>query len=429
MVSTIIQTEFGTFTLYVKSNLEGKEVAAFVTQEFDPSSEVTLRIHSECLTGDVFHSLTCDCGPQKDASLKEIAKSKNGLFIYHRQEGRNMGLEKKIMAYNLMSKGVDTHEANIRLSGGPDDREYSQVIEIMRDLFVEEKPIIRLLSNNLYKKMILEREGYQVKLQPLEEGSSLFNYAYLETKRKKFMHYSNGYIPYIGVTLPRENIIEAIEGIIKMMNTKVTTRQGRYVFLGIPISIEDVSNPKLVKELNSASVLLKENTGVKIVFHLAYQKKRVFHRKLKKFLNLLRHNYSLQVRVKQKVDLNMIDDLGAEFLILQINGDQFDFLNADMIEYFQGDRKYVLYDNSFGKGRHEGIREVKIAVNELLDIGVNHIAVAGGYNKENIREITMLEDYFKIPISVDAETGIQENKKLNMSDTCSYLSNFFRVKI
>ena len=121
-VSTIINTPNGAFNFWVRDGERGQEPIALSTLNLDSNKDVLVRIHSECITGDVFNSLTCDCGPQKEQALKEIGKYGNGIFIYHRQEGRNMGIFKKIQAYNLMSQGLDTYEANILLSGSPDAR-------------------------------------------------------------------------------------------------------------------------------------------------------------------------------------------------------------------------------------------------------------------------------------------------------------------
>src|SRR6185503_99612 len=133
-VSMQMPTSFGTFRLSVWPGARGRELVALSTTSFDPQKEILMRIHSECLTGDVFHSSLCDCEEQKDLALQEIQASGNGIFIYHRQEGRNAGLYNKARIYNLMERGLDTYSASVALTGHADNREYSDVLEVLRHL-------------------------------------------------------------------------------------------------------------------------------------------------------------------------------------------------------------------------------------------------------------------------------------------------------
>jgi 3,4-dihydroxy 2-butanone 4-phosphate synthase / GTP cyclohydrolase II len=179
--------EFGEFnlTLY-KDLLDGKEHIAITMGTFDPEKPALLRVHSECITGDVFHSARCDCGEQKDAALKMIAEEGNGALIYLRQEGRGIGLKHKLMAYELQDQGLDTVEANIELGFKPDLRDYGAGAQIIKNLGIRK---MRLMTNN--PKKIIGLSGYDLEVVervPVEIPPTESNQFYLETKRDKMGH-------------------------------------------------------------------------------------------------------------------------------------------------------------------------------------------------------------------------------------------------
>ena len=145
-----------------------------------------VRVHSKCLTGDVFHSMRCDCGPQLDAAMKQIAQEGRGVLLYLHQEGRGIGLANKIRAYELQDQGLDTVEANERLGFKPDQRDYGIGAQILRDIGVR---TMRLLTNNPRKFIGLEGYGLAVaESLPLEIASNEFTKRYLKTKKEKLGH-------------------------------------------------------------------------------------------------------------------------------------------------------------------------------------------------------------------------------------------------
>lgn len=147
---------------------------------------ILVRIHSECLTGDAFFSLRCDCGFQLKSGLKKIAKNKSGILIYHRQEGRNIGILNKILAYSLQDKGYDTVEANHKLGFKADERNFDICANILKNLGVYK---IYLLTNNPKKIKSLKKSGIQViKRIPLVVGYNIENVNYLNTKKTKLNH-------------------------------------------------------------------------------------------------------------------------------------------------------------------------------------------------------------------------------------------------
>jgi 3,4-dihydroxy 2-butanone 4-phosphate synthase/GTP cyclohydrolase II len=180
-------TKLGTFhlTLY-KSLVDNKEHVAIVKGQIKGDVPVLVRVHSECLTGDVFHSLRCDCHDQLHAALEQIEESGNGVLVYMRQEGRGIGLANKIKAYALQDLGRDTVEANIELGFKPDLRDYGIGAQILIDLGVRK---MRLLTNNPKKVVGLKGYGLEiVERVPLEITPNEKNKHYLLTKRDKMGH-------------------------------------------------------------------------------------------------------------------------------------------------------------------------------------------------------------------------------------------------
>ncbi|OAS22895.1 bifunctional 3,4-dihydroxy-2-butanone-4-phosphate synthase/GTP cyclohydrolase II [Paenibacillus oryzisoli] len=186
-VEVDLPTDFGTFKAIAYTNqLDDKEHVALVKGIIDPSKPTLVRVHSECLTGDVFHSHRCDCGPQLDAALKQIDEEGNGVLLYMRQEGRGIGLVNKLKAYALQEQGLDTVEANIKLGFAPDLRDYGIGAQILKDLGISK---LRLLTNNPRKIKGLEGYGIEVDERvPIQMESKKDNLNYLQTKQQKLGH-------------------------------------------------------------------------------------------------------------------------------------------------------------------------------------------------------------------------------------------------
>ncbi|WP_066174614.1 bifunctional 3,4-dihydroxy-2-butanone-4-phosphate synthase/GTP cyclohydrolase II [Bacillus marinisedimentorum] len=182
-----LPTEFGDFRAYGYSNaLDDKEHVALVKGQINPQEPTLVRVHSECLTGDVFGSFRCDCGPQLHAALTQIEEAGSGVLLYMRQEGRGIGLLNKMKAYKLQEEGYDTVEANEKLGFKPDLRDYGIGAQILRDLGVSK---MKLLTNNPRKIKGLSGYGLEVTERiPLQMEFKEENEKYLRTKHKKLGH-------------------------------------------------------------------------------------------------------------------------------------------------------------------------------------------------------------------------------------------------
>ena len=179
-----LPTKYGKFK--IKAYKDGnQEHLAIMSQDFETLDAPYVRIHSECLTGDTLGSLKCDCQNQLDLSLKFIAQQ-GGLVIYHRQEGRNIGLVNKVNAYALQDQGRNTIQANLELGFGEDDRDYSIVGHIFNDLGVKK---LKLITNNPKKIDYVESLGIEiVERIPAITKSNKYNEAYLWTKKEQMGH-------------------------------------------------------------------------------------------------------------------------------------------------------------------------------------------------------------------------------------------------
>ena len=182
-----LPTVFGKFRILgFRGTESGEEFVALVHGKPRQSKPTLVRIHSQCMTGDVFGSLRCDCGPQLDQAMKRICAEGSGVIVYQQQEGRGIGIINKIRAYALQDQGADTIEANVRLGLPIDARRYDECAEIIKQLGLNR---IRLMSNNPEKVMALRNAGLQVvERVPIEVDAAPSAFRYLETKKEKMGH-------------------------------------------------------------------------------------------------------------------------------------------------------------------------------------------------------------------------------------------------
>src|SRR4051794_14646787 len=187
VVEARLPTAFGEFNVVgFRSLVDEKHHVAMVKGEVKDEEDVLVRVHSECLTGDVFHSLRCDCGQQLEDALMRIEQEGQGVLLYLSQEGRGIGLLNKLRAYKLQEEGLDTVDANLELGLPPDLRDYGIGAQILVDLGLSS---IRLLTNNPKKIVGLEGYGLQVTDQlPIEHPATEHNREYLQAKAQRLSH-------------------------------------------------------------------------------------------------------------------------------------------------------------------------------------------------------------------------------------------------
>ena len=183
----MLPTSFGEFRAYgYKNLLNGEHHVALVKGDIGDGKDVLCRVHSECLTGDVFHSSRCDCGEQLAKAMEMIEKEGRGILLYMRQEGRGIGLMEKMKAYKLQEDGMDTVDANICLGHQADERDYGVGAEILRSIGVTK---MRLMTNNPVKRVGLESYGLSVvENVPIETTPNEHNERYLKTKKDRMGH-------------------------------------------------------------------------------------------------------------------------------------------------------------------------------------------------------------------------------------------------
>ena len=184
LVDARLPTKFGTFKLLAfPGDEKNKEDLALIMGNIE--GRILVRVHSECFTGDVLHSMRCDCGEQLDLAMERIAKEGNGIIIYSRQEGRGIGLVNKLKAYNLQDEGMDTVEANIALGFNAELRNYRNAAKILKNLGVNK---VNLMTNNPSKVEDLIKEGFDVTQTTHTSKPNEENKEYLKTKAEKMRH-------------------------------------------------------------------------------------------------------------------------------------------------------------------------------------------------------------------------------------------------
>ena len=190
MAETKLPTPYGEMMIMAyKTDGDPAEHVAVVSGAIDPDKPVLVRVHDQCVTGDVFDSMRCDCGEQKDRAMKMIGEQ-GGVFLYMRQEGRGIGLHNKLRAYELQDQGMDTVDANVALGFPPDRRDYGIGMQILLDIGVRK---MRLITNNPAKRAGLEGYGLEVlERVPIETEPNPFNIRYLDTKRRRMGHLLDG---------------------------------------------------------------------------------------------------------------------------------------------------------------------------------------------------------------------------------------------
>lgn len=428
IIVTQLPTRYGLFSFGVWNQKKGEEIIFLTTPNLDRTKPVLVRVHSECMTGDVFHSYRCDCGEQKDMALQMIAESGNGVFMYLRQEGRGIGLYEKIKAYNLQDKGYDTHEANILLGHKPDYREYSWARKVLNYLDIQE---IRILTNNPSKITELSRLGVTViDRVPLIIESNQHNRRYFETKRQKFKHFfgnneGNYFYQFSDTESPEqvEEIGRFVSGIVKDPQLKIC--------VGTSANSHTLEDSQALKNLEAIFKATEHYEGFVPILHFSFKysddpKNDIASiRKKMPFVKYLQLN-----DVETSEYLEVIKYANKFFLTdIPLDEESFELIeNEDFVKEILKHKSFVALDNSKGEGKKESKENYIKKIDQLLKVGINDIAVYGGFGPDSLETYFSLCNHYKINFSIDAESSLKTNNRLDVEKVKQYLSELMSSK-
>lgn len=427
IVTTQLPTKHGVFVFGVWNQKKGEEIIYLQTPNLDVTKPVLLRVHSECITGDVFHSYRCDCGEQKDRSLSMISENGNGVFIYLRQEGRGIGLFEKIKAYILQDKGYDTHEANILLGHKPDYREYSWVKKILDNLGVQQ---VRLITNNPSKVADISRLGIKVTERvPLVIESNHYNRRYFETKRQKFKHFfgkneSNYFYQFSYVTSPEQ--IAEIGTFMKDMKKDPFLK----ICMGVYGDTHILQDAHELKKIEAIFKSADHYEGFVPILHFTFK----FSTDPIKDIALIREKMPfvkyIQLNDLEDNHLSVLKYANKFFLVDIPLSDKEMYLvdDKDFVNEILKHKAFVLLDNSHGAGYKDSKTNVLKNINKLLSKGINDIAIYGGFGPNSMSLYFDLKEHYKINFSIDAETKLKTKDSLDLKKIKEYLIELINHK-
>ncbi len=423
-----LPTKYGEFRIFVWPGEKGNETIVFVTPHLDTKKPVTVRVHSECITGDNLGSLKCDCGRQKEKSLEIITRSGNGIFIYLRQEGRGIGLYEKIRAYALQEQGYDTHEANIILGHEPDPREYSTAKEILTSFGVKK---INLITNNPSKINALREFGFTINSDiPIKIRSNIYNKRYLETKRIKFKHFdlhfnNNYYLGICGVNTKEE--IDTIAEYVKQYSSDPFLR----IALGIVVDksfLTDSAKQKYVE------VFFKHARGyfppIVPILHYSFKKSTDNIEEIKALTKHFNYIERVHLNDLENDHMQVLQHAVKHFKVhLPLNNKMMKLLDDDhFVRIVKSKKVIIILDDSAGTGKKEDKQSYHQKINKCLEKGINDISLAGGFGPDQLKTYLEVKNYYRINFSIDAESNLQTKGKLNVTRVKKYLDQLLNPK-
>lgn len=422
---SLIQTKFGKFNFRVYAESHGKETVVVYTENLNPNESVLTRVHSECMTGDVFHSLQCDCGEQLDAALQEIQKKGNGCLIYLRQEGRGIGLYEKIRAYELQAKGYDTFEANILLGHNPDERTYEMVKIALNDLGVDK---IVLLTNNPSKVSEISKAGITVtERKSLIVGFNDVNKKYFETKKTKFKHFFSQEVSYYFYQFhaDKPEIVEDIGEFLKDKKKDPLLK----ICIGVQFDSRDFDDEQKIENTKNIFKACEFYEGFVPILHFSYRfsdNQIEDSQKIKSKLPFVKY---LQTNdFKPSDNLDFIKYVTENFLAdVPLDNENFNLIDSEEFRNLIKENKaFLLLDTSKGSGIQENKDSLSNKIDNLLKYGLNDIAIFGGFGPDDLNNYFELRRYFKINFSIDAETKLKTDGQIDTEKIKTYLTQLIR---
>ena len=418
-----LASRFGVFNIRVYKAPSHHETVVLWSRDISLKAPVLTRVHSECLTGDVFGSLHCDCGQQLVKSLRRIGKQ-GGILIYLRQEGRGIGLFEKIKSYKLQSQGHDTFDANIMLGHNPDTRSYEMVKTVLKDLDVEK---IRLLTNNPSKVSDISNLGIAVEdVLNLTVRPCKYNRKYLNTKRERFSHFSSkenaGYQYQFYASDPR-----SVREIGLFLNEK-TFDPLLKICAAIPLSHDGLYDVKRIDKIDSIIEACHDYPTIHPVLHFSSLNSIAWESDLKEIVSKLSKIDKIQLN---DFDLNNLP--GLEWLLssknidIPISNEDFNLIRKWKIRrLIKKHQCLVILDDSKGTGKSRSQDALKSQINELLNYGISRIGLAGGFGPDALSSYFFLKRFYRINFSIDSETGVKTGTVTDVDKVKLYLTQLLR---
>lgn len=416
-------SRYGIFNIRVYKESSCRETVVLWPRDIPLKEPVLTRVHSECLTGDIFGSLHCDCGQQLIKSLRLISEQ-GGILIYLRQEGRGIGLFEKIKSYKLQSQGYDTLEANLMLGHNPDIRSYEMVKIALRDLGVEK---ISLLTNNPSKVSDISSLGVSVaNVVKLIVKPCKYNRKYLNTKKRKFSHFSvgehGGYQYQFYASNP--HCVHEIGLFLKekILDPLLT------ICAAISLDAEGLYDQHRLFEIAGIIQACHDYPTIRPVLHFSCLKSKDWMSDLKEIKSKFECVDKIQIN---DFDLNNLPSLewllSSKKIDVPISSKNFELLYSHKIRrLIKKHHCLVILDDSKGSGKLQEKSILRTQIDELLKHGINRIGLAGGFGPDALDLYFYLKRFYRINFSVDSETGVKTGKNTDVNKVKLYLTQLLR---
>ena len=421
---TEIATRFGKFNIRVYADVQGKETVVLSTPNLDHATPTLVRIHSECITGDTFGSLQCDCGEQLDKSLEQINKSGNGVLVYLRQEGRGIGLFEKIKSYQLQDKGYDTFEANLLLGHRPDERTYEKAKTALKDLGVQR---IRLLTNNPSKVSEIAKLGIEVMERvPLIIKSNKYNQDYFDAKRDKFKHFFSAEVSYYFYQFHVESS-QQVEQVGEFLKNKKRDPLLK-ICVGVTAEHSALDDESAIARIQDIFQACNFYEGFVPILHFSFKNSPDPLKDVEMIKKKLPFVKYIQTNDVPSPELETIKLTCRSFLAdIPLSDSNFDLVHDESFRKAVTKYKaFILLDNSKGTGIREPKEALMKKIDALLKYGLNDIAIFGGFGPDDLDTYFELRRYYKINFSIDAETKLKTDGQIDIEKIKLYLSQLIR---
>lgn len=421
---TAIETTYGRFLVRAYADVHGKETVVLYTEGLETGQSTLVRVHSECMTGDTFGSMQCDCGDQLHASLKALHESGNGVLIYLRQEGRGIGLFEKIQTYELQHKGFDTFEANVILGHRPDERTYEWAKIVLDDLGITH---IRMLTNNPSKVSEVAKLGITVTERvPLVIGANEFNQKYFDAKRDKFKHFFHTDVSYYFYQFHVQSS-EQVEQIGEFLRGKQRDPLLK-ICVGVAADHSTLSNETAIGRIEQIFRTCDLYEAFVPILHFTFRNSPDTLSDVRQIRERMPFVKYLQTNDLAPGSLEAIL-LACELFLADIPlfNENFELVHNEAFRNaIQNYKAFILLDNSKGTGMRESKESLQKKIDVLLGYGLNDIAIFGGFGPDDLDTYFELRRHYRINFSIDAETKLKTDGEIDIEKTKTYLRQLMR---